>query len=217
MPLVAHYPLQEDSGSTAYDFVGQNNGTNNGATVGANGILGTSAYSFDSSSEYIDTGIRSISPPFSLGCWVKIDGTNSDSHFISNWNSTGDDLFLILDHDGGSNPPNWSIKHDADGTQIFAGDPSADTWYQVVVTHNESELELWVDGVKIGSKSDSTTATINNDYNFRIGNDHQNHNTNGDIADVRIYDHALTPAEVQYLNETSRNGSGSWQSEKKII
>lgn len=54
--LVGYWPLQEDTGTTAYDFAGTNNGTVSGATQGATGVLGTSAYSFDGTDDYVALG-----------------------------------------------------------------------------------------------------------------------------------------------------------------
>jgi hypothetical protein len=54
--LVGYWPLQEDSGGTAFDFSGVGNHLAvNGAAPGRAGLLGTTAYSFDGSGDIVST------------------------------------------------------------------------------------------------------------------------------------------------------------------
>lgn len=51
-----YYPFHEDSGSTAFDLGSDDaDGTISGVTLGATGLLGTSAYSFDGTDDYVST------------------------------------------------------------------------------------------------------------------------------------------------------------------
>ena len=86
---VAHYKLDETSGSTAIDSSGNgNDGTINGATVnqiGYNGSVG--AYSFDGTDDYVDIGhISSLNfsrtDNFTISCWVNVNGISGVNYCL---------------------------------------------------------------------------------------------------------------------------------------
>ena len=54
---ISYYYLDEASGTTAYDALGNYNGTNNGATVNQAGKVGK-AYSFDGTNDRINLGVH---------------------------------------------------------------------------------------------------------------------------------------------------------------
>jgi hypothetical protein len=82
MVLLSYWPLNETSGSTAKDVRGNNDGTINGATMGANGILGNTAYDFDGDNDYVS--IYHPTRPFTVACWANSDvADGSDDQVVT--------------------------------------------------------------------------------------------------------------------------------------
>lgn len=195
--LVGYWPLQEDSGGTAYDFSGNsNNGTVNGATQGATGLLGTSAYSFDGTDDYI-TMSNPTPTAFTISIWAYWDGALNpfEAPMSTRVSSNG-----------------WMLRLDTDNaTQFYVYDSSAST-YQVVNgtlpntgewTHfvgtcdSNGNTELFIDTVSQGTNS---VGSRTQSGELRIGDGPgRDRYWNGDLADARIYNRALTSTEIQTL------------------
>jgi hypothetical protein len=196
MPLVSQWPLQEDSGSTAHDVAGSNDGTNNGATVGANGILGTTAYGFDGTDDDVEVphdSSLSISSPFTISAWVNVDGGISGIDYIISKNATDQPNYSFWVDDSGMLS---FMVYDGSFTQSQASYP-ADEWVFVVGVYDGSEIIIYQNAVEEERASCGTPHTNTNPV--YIGRRGGGNYFDGRIADVRVYDHALTPAEVQYL------------------
>lgn len=206
--LIAHYPLDEDSGTTAYDHTGNgNNGTVTGATVGATGLLGGTAYSFDGTDDSVVPPDRTNSA-YSIMAWFTADSfTNKGTVICYNQG----DLLLRNDTAG-----NLEYYHRDGGStyQLIHEEPiSTATWYHTVQTWDGSTATAYIDGVSVGNQAisglanDTTTTTA-----FGIGAEHpgttlEDKHFDGRINGVRVYDHALTPAEIQYLYDVSTTGT----------
>jgi hypothetical protein len=213
MVLVGYWPLNESSGSTAYDHSGNENhgAINDGgdSTVpGATGILGQNAYSFDGSNDYVDTGNKFDQfSEISVSVWVLHDslGTLDDIRsFVANHDdNTG--IFMQTDGSGGirigvGDGSNWNY--------VDSGEKGSNTWYHCVLAYDGSEVKAYIDGVKYGSTSTGySTSSVSN---VRIGRGGPwgsgSQYWPGKISEVRIYNHALTPQEVQYLYQVGKRG-----------
>jgi hypothetical protein len=160
--LVGYWTFDEDSGTVAYDFSGNgNHGSIEGATLGASGLLGTSAYSFDGIDDRVvlPSGLLSGSSDFSVSLWVRSsDVTDQHDHIID---LRGDLKFTIrLGNDGASygvwdGTPN--VYRNTDATA------SADTWHHVVLTRDDStgDVEVYVDGTLEDSATSDTGSKTN--------------------------------------------------------
>jgi hypothetical protein len=197
MVLIAHYPLHEDSGGTAYDVRGSNDGTVNGATQGASGILGTTAYSFDGSDSvtlgdvYNGTGEK-----FSIVGWVKPTTISGKHTVISASDGTGDwSIILRLESDGTM----YLYFRESNYTPASGGSLSTNNWYHVIGTHDGSTIRLYIDGVEIDSASVSSLNEPSNTWDIGRQSSNDGENWIGELNDIRIYDHALSAQEVQYL------------------
>lgn len=200
MTFVSHYPLHND----ASDVSGANDGTNNGVTFVTGGPIGQDTAEFDGSVDYIDIGSFSTFSSYSITMWVNIDtpGDGDNDRAISI--QLNNDV-LIRDSSG-----TWEFFQQASGassyTTITGGTITADIWYHLVGTWNGSTMEFYVDSVSKGTASigsmdtqgdEDTLGSYNNSSEFFDGN----------IADVRIYDHALSASEVAYLYQVSQGAS----------
>lgn len=217
--LVGHWPLHEWTGR-ASDLSGQgNHGTVNGATRGVWGVGGLTAYSFDGTDDYVDTNYTwqiSTGEVLFLSLWVRTVTTLSDGHekffgvFDTGDNSTlqlyfneanGDLIGAAVD---GTNSRNVSYS-----TSIRDGD-----WHHVgwLVDHDDDISKLYVDGTQVDSATGSVGTAPTDAFDAYIGavrhsaNDDSRH-FDGDVADVRVYNRALSASEIQTLYEW---GSGDY-------
>lgn len=78
-----------------------------------------------------------------------------------------------------------------------------DSWHHMVGTHDGSTMTIYVDGVAVGSKVTAlnTSASFNH---VGIGVDTwwsagYHYMCNGRVDEVKLYDYALSPAEVTQL------------------
>jgi len=203
MTLVAHWPLQEDSGD-ANDASGNGNtGTVNGATQGATGLLGATAYSLDGSNDYVNLGnYRDLSAgAFTISLWTNfpsvsnyrvIHGTNTNTpKFAVDTPGTSPGKLRILLNDGTNSMTATTTNSYDDGV-----------WHFVTATWDgSSTAKIYVDGEERASSSNSSMGTFDGGKTKAIGRDGDGDSFywNGSITAVRDYDHRLTPAEIQYL------------------
>jgi hypothetical protein len=211
--LIGWWPLHEQSGQ-ANDLSGNgNHGTVNGATQGVAGKEGLTAYN-QSGSEYIKfpgdplSGYENMTFTF----WFKWDGT-FESHLFR-CRPTQANLFDF--QSGGQPEPQLNnVITDSNGTTHSIGNTisnlpqvSKNKWVFGVVRYRKNkDFSLYLDGELINSievdnyRVKSFTNDIytkNNGYGQEFG---------GNISEIRTYNRALSPQEIQTLYEW---GSGDY-------
>lgn len=183
-----------------------------------------SAYHFDGVDDYMQnsdpTGLPYENAPRSVTAWIYSEGettwpSSSDQLYqtIVSWGAPLTPLGVFGIERGGdpSNPYNFDDKiFVLDWESNFAGSTIIEfnTWYHVAVTFDGSKLEIFVNGVTDGH-TEKTYSTVDNDFGIRVGleppNDGWHSSFNGYLDEIRIYDKALTAAEVgQIYNYTGQ-------------
>jgi hypothetical protein len=213
--LAVYWHLQEDSGSTTYD-VGPNgiNGTISGAAIGQAGLLGTTAYSFDGSDDYVDFGdpsplsSSSLGDSFSFFMWVKPDNSQPND---------------FLTHASSSNNDNWRIRYSGgiewylDGPGSVSASTSFDSgvWQSISGTYDGSTKRLYKNATEIGSNSGSGSLSTSSSP-WRIASRKGSSFYSGGVAMTFIFYDKLSASEVSALHDlTSGNlqtGSKSFSS-----
>ena len=162
--------------------------------------LNGGVWDFDGSNDYMEktsfSGVAFGTGDFAVETWVRVDNLTAD-HMIwetrSAASSTEDGLVFLA---YGSNNDEWSVWT-AGASKITGANSSvsADTWYHAIVTRISGTTTLYVNGVSIGSFSDSYNYT-NDD--LRIGKNVTSANyLDGKIALFRVYKaKGLTASEV---------------------
>lgn len=90
---------------------------------------------------------------------------------------------------GNGNPVFQSYISDTN----FGGNYAANTWHHIVVTYNGTQVKMYMNGVLIGIQA--YTLVTGNNSSFRLGG-----NTSTlTVDDLRMYDRAITDAEVANL------------------
>ncbi|MBT5715663.1 MAG: hypothetical protein HOI70_01990, partial [Opitutae bacterium] len=193
--LVAWWKFDEGSGTVAYDSSGNGHDLNltNGPTWTTGEIGG--ALSFDGVDDFVQTSVASNSLPISISTWIYTHDI-SGSHSIVDSDEAGQyGHSLII----GYSPKNGNYQigfHD--GFVDTSHPASLNQWTHAVVLF-DSKISFFADGIKnfeqIYQKGNL------NGTNFRIGRHSSNYSNfyAGLIDDVRIYDRALSAAEVQAL------------------
>jgi hypothetical protein len=201
------------SGTTWTDLSAQgNNGTlQNG--VGYNSNNGGSL-TFDGANDYvsISSGASSINSfNISVGCWLFQNNIHTSNVFseiktlvqVGNAGDIGSSSCFYL-HLRGSNA---FFRYQA-GVNIAQVSPGiaqeANTWHYYTGVSNNSSILLYRDGVLVGSTPYTISFSSLGNTNVDIGKTGGfNSYINGNIAQVSIYNRALTAAEVsQNFNAT---------------
>jgi len=200
--LVGWWPLNEDSGNTAYDLSGNgNHGTlNGGVTQGVAGKGGLTSFSFDGNDDYISTDMTSLPESFSLSLWVKVDSEADDAtHFLSVFNSTSQDVSIRWQKVSDE----WSFAVDR-GKNLKSDAGALDEWHHLVfVADASSGQQIWEDGSLVASTSTSWTGNHEPGGNVQIGRKagYSDDWMHGNVCNVHLFDRALTPEEIQELYE----------------
>lgn len=206
--LVAYWSFDEGSGTTAQDVIGGNNGTLNGDPNWVDGIS-EKALDFDGSGDCVglpsssSLSFNSPSEPFSTSFWIKPDTVIPGEQTIL---ENEDDYFVHLD--GGvlnySKTDSGNLYHNT--WQSTNPEISAGNWAHVVITYDGTGAggtKMYVNGIGVsvtngayhggGSASGDDFAIGARAYDFL------SYPYGGKIDEVRIYNRALTAAEIEYL------------------
>ena len=203
--LVAYYPFD----GNANDASGNgNNGVVHGATLTADRFGNANgAYYFDGSS-YIDapnsSALYAICRTVSVSAWIKPEAWYPGDGYIS-----FDKWLSVLNK--GYNDRQFGIQIESDyGTKWLFSDnacigsvsqlPTLDTWSHVVITDDGVIMTAWLNGQSIGTASSSgylpqTTESLYIGMDRPAGLEY----FIGAMDDIRIYNRALSAAEVKAL------------------
>ena len=190
--LVAWYPLDADAQDRACpgrkgDFFGKASIQTGGGALQINGIGDALVVTpFDGTN-------ATVSAHFMWDGQQSVPGAESHMTLFC-WRGAGRHL-LILSRGGDDaytpSPPHHSNYH-------FR----PNVWHHFVVTQSGSDYMLYVDGVRLINVKDMFSNNDNPISVFgNIGRDDKNQPATGLIRDARIYNRALSPAEVAVLTE----------------
>jgi hypothetical protein len=169
-------------------------------------------FTFDGTTEYVDTNQSLASESFSVGAWFR---------------SSVAGIKMILSKETTAGNP-WNYRVWLNGGQLV-GDMSQapatqaslvssltnynnGSWYLVMFTRNDSNWYLYVNGLQIATRADPYTGSVTNAQELWIGRSaftqsgaspSGSYQYTGDIGQVFIYNDVLTSAEIlQNYNAT---------------
>ena len=200
--LVGWWRFDEGSGTVANDSSGNgNNGIFNGDPQWVVGYFG-SALEFDGNDDWLDCG----SDPsldlttWTIAFWLKVNQNKNYNGFIIKGNDADENYEVLGFEDGSFHFP---IQH-TDGSRTYvntdAGVIVPDEWAHFAYSYDSSQGrrmykngELIFQDTESGIPQASTTS-------LAIGNEQpMSRYTNGAMDDIRIYNRALSAAEIQRL------------------
>lgn len=200
-----YWRLGEASGSTVEDWAGTSDaiaqsGVTRGAAGAITGDADTASRFSGTSSGYASTQTRIPGPQtFSIEAWFRTTTKNGGKivGFGNNrtGNSTSYDRHVYMDTNGRLL---FGVYPGSSQTLQSAKAYNDNEWHHVVATLGSGGMQLFVDGSRVGRRSDVTSAQSYSGY-WRIGGDTpwtaQGY-FNGQIDEVAVYPSALTPAQV---------------------
>jgi hypothetical protein len=197
--LVAAFSFNEGAGTTVADASGTgNNGTISGATWSAQGRFG-SALSFNGTSGWVtvpDSATLDLTTRFTIEAWV-----NPAS--VTGWRTVALKeastrlAYGLYSVNGSSRPSGWAQVGNSDyfvnGTAALA----ANTWTHLASTYDGTTLRMFVNGTQVATAAGPSSLAVSTGPLRIGGNAIWGEYFSGRIDEVRVYNRALTAAEIQ--------------------
>ena len=193
--LVAAYSFDEGAGAVAVDASGNGHaGSIVGATWTGEGRYG-GALSFDGTNDYVGLGGLGTfyRDGFTLQAWVRKATTKNDVAVVGTWAGSGP--MLWVDHlasryhltlDGGLS------------SYLDSGrSPIVGTWQHLAATYDGATARFYVDGVEIASRAVAGGAGTSDVWRVGAYGGSPGGFFDGLVDDVRVYNRALSEAELQ--------------------
>jgi hypothetical protein len=192
----AYWRFDEGSGTVAGDATGHGNtgALQNGAGWTA-GIRGT-AVSLDGVDDYVSiaNSFRLTSANFTLDAWIKGDpGMEQFGRILDSGYATG----FALGRNGGGRQVLFEFR--GSPYLISNADAIDNNWHHVAVVKSGGTATLYVDGAvqaSVAVNAEAPTNTLPLFIGYNPGEGTRGH-WKGQLDEVRIYDRALSAAEVQ--------------------
>lgn len=212
--LIGHWKMDEPVAGTVADSSGYGNdgtpagagGANNTPAVstdvpsGANHIT-TRSLDFDGTDDYVRiTPVQAKLSDFSFSLWAKPDAS-ANGYIIHQYGNSGNDNANAMIFQESSGIPRMSIYDGASDSLLATTEIDDGIWHHIVVTREGSVATIYVDGNQENADPDFKTDLIGfqNDLYFGINTVGGSAFFEGQIDDVRIYNRALSAAEIQAL------------------
>ena len=212
--MVAYWKFDEGRGTIANDSAGKNNGTVHGAEWTAGRF--NNALSFDGVDDYVevpdDPSLRFMqSSSFTISAWVmpvletgngyivckmRGGGRRSVFGYLATWNS----IISGFSFGGESSWKGYAL------TGTSRNSAPVGSWYHVVGVYDDEEVRIYLNGELRSRRTfDLETGSTTPDKNLVIGAKSYDSTIKaffgGKIDEVRIYDGALSDAEIRSLYE----------------
>jgi glucose/arabinose dehydrogenase len=213
--LVAAYAFNEGAGTSVTDFSGSGNvGTTSNTTWSTSGRYG-GALSFNGTSSRVniaDSASLDLTTGMTLEAWVRPTTTTNWRNVILKERTGG--MTYGLYSSNGPNPGVFiSTSGGSDLGPIAGSVLAANTWSHIAGTYDGAQVKLYVNGVLAGSQA-VTGNILTSTGAVRIGgNAVWGEYFAGLIDEVRIYNNALTQAQIQADMNTPVGSSLALQGE----
>lgn len=222
-PGLRHYfPLDEKDGDNVEASVGGGTGKLNGKLQNTS-RKGQTALKFDGGSSFTfgSWPERRRKQPFTFAAWLKVPANGNGSVFArmdEGSSYRGYDLWLQNRQVGTHIINTWP----GNALKVVSAQQLAENkWQHVAVIYDGSSkaagIKIYIDGKLAGNKveQDSLRDTIATNTPFKIGSRSKGGNYNGEVDELRIYNRALSAAEVQRLGDDPIKGILATPSDKR--
>jgi hypothetical protein len=208
--LVAAYGFDENQGNQTADSSGQfNNGTVQGATWTTSGKFGN-ALVFNGTSSLVsipDAPSLDLTSAMTLSAWVNPSGG------LSGWSNVIKkevDSYFLSAHTPNGGPGGGATIGGSCCPSARQSSPLAlNTWTHLALTYDGSAVRLYRNGTLVSTTGASGQISPTS-LPLRIGGDAvYGEFVQGRIDEVRIYDRALSPSEIQAIKDQPINQTGS--------
>jgi hypothetical protein len=206
--LVAAYGFNEGSGSSVGDSSGNGHtGTISGASWTTQGKTGN-ALSFDGVNDWVTVNsstLLNLTTAMTVEAWV-FPTTNSGARNVLIKEGINRDTYNLYARSGGNKSEIFAFiggqNRSAESTAV-----AANVWTHIAGTYDGSSLRLYINGVEVAANNLASGSILTSNNPLRIGgNSIWGEFFQGRIDDVRIYNRALSSAEIQIDMNTPVGG-----------
>ena len=197
--LVAAYGFNQGSGTAVTDSSGAGNlGATSGTTWASAGKYGP-ALSFNGSSASVtipDSSSLDLTTGMTVEAWVNPSSAGGPWRTVVFKQTGGGMVYALYANNGASRPVgqvNVLGEQNAPGTAVVP----AGTWTHLATTYDGASLRLFVNGIQVASKPQTGAIPASTGALKIGGNPVWGEWFAGLIDEVRVYNRALTPGEVQ--------------------
>ncbi len=198
--LVAAYSMNQGAGTTLPDLSGNGNtGTLINGPAWTAGKYGT-ALSFNGSNQRVDVANSAslrLTTGMTLSAWIK------PAVVTPAWRDVimkgQDEYYLVGASSSGGVPATGGTYT----TPLYGSSVTANNWSYVAATYDGTSLKLYINGVQVAVRNQTAPIKISTGKVGIGGDGYWGQYFNGLIDDVRIYNRALAPAEIQGDMNTS--------------
>jgi len=194
--LVGYWSFEEGSSSIAYDYSGNNaTGSWSGTASGTNGYyspgkIGSWAGKFDGTSTYVNIGTVTANSNFTIVAWFNPNNLSGYNYIIGG---------QVSNITFGTTAAHVMLRSAGQSIQNSLGNANLNQWNFIAVSYIKGiSVNFFENGVGEANQADSINL---NNYGLNyIGKDYSNSRmANGLIDDIRIYNRALTAAQIAAL------------------
>jgi glucose/arabinose dehydrogenase len=198
--LVASYGFTENAGTTTADATGKGHtGTIAGATWVDDGHTGTGLW-FDGINDWVtvaDANDLDLTTGMTLEAWVRPLGALTGWSAVLLKEATGGLAYGLYANDGNPYPALTVHIGTADQSAIGTSQLPLDAWTHLAATYDGTTMRLFVNGVQVGTKAQTGSMLTSTGALRMGGNAVWTEFFRGVMDDVRIYNRALSAAEIQ--------------------
>lgn len=214
--LLAYWSFDEGSGSTTEDRSG--NGNTGTLLSGAYWRLGKYDWGggFDGYNDYVDVGTMDVSGnQLTISAWIKADRFDNTGGMYARiiGKAVGvaeQDTYWMLStiYDGSTAKLRFRLKTEGNTSTLIAssGNLSVNVWTHAAVVYDGNNMIIYKDGVEVGRTYKAGPIDTNSSVPVWIGNCPYSSSSrpfDGTIDDVRVYNMALSPSEIQSVMNSS--------------
>jgi hypothetical protein len=196
---VGAWGFDEASGPAANDSSGRaNNGTISGATRTTAGKIGA-ALSFDGVNDWVtvpDANSLDLTTGITMSAWVNAAQVGSIYRTVLMKEQPGGMIYTLYAGDG-TGKPGGHVYTTAENRIAGPSNTPLNTWTYLTSTWNGTTLRLYVNGVEVANKALAGTIRTSTGVLRIGGNNIWSEWFRGSIDEVRVYNRALSVAEIQ--------------------
>nr|WP_312038105.1 LamG-like jellyroll fold domain-containing protein [Pelotomaculum terephthalicicum] len=217
--LIAHYKFDGDFRDSSGNG---NDGKLNGDVGFADGVFGQCAQFKGGFLQVADNSELDLTGPYTISAWIRI-APGSDSTIISKLADNGMDSTYFAnayDYDSDISASDSTLQmwmsydydnsHYTEASVEVEGQDAVNKWVHAAFTNDGGKINLYVDGVPLGTAQVPEDNYVTSDSNVLIGGIIQSGASSyfqGKMDDLRIYNYALDSDQIKALGTGTAGAS----------